>query len=152
MWVWVWVWVCVCVCVCLCVCAHRLEPSFLSVLLSGPWPPIVTSSSSFHHTHCPSPTPCLLPVSSVDGGPTPSTFLQPFRFYLQKMRPREGSLLPDQHPAPCPSLRLGPQTGMAPRASASVGLDTHHWTAYRLQSLPCLWPPPLHTHTHCHSI
>ncbi|VFV22267.1 b-cell antigen receptor complex-associated protein [Lynx pardinus] len=112
-----------CVCVCVCVCARA---------------------------HARSPAPCLLPVSSVEGGPTPSIFLHKFCLFLQKVHPTEGSLLPDQHPAHAPSL-LRPQTRVAPRASASVGRDTCHWTASRLQSLPCPWPPPPHVHIHSHS-
>lgn len=142
-------------CVCLCVCTPKAgaflsvcpphRPTWASLSLTPHESTLLSSSGSLHHTHCPSPAPHLLPVSSAEGGP------HSFCLLLQKVHPIGGSLVPDQPSAHCLSL-LQPWTGAALRASASAGLDILPWTVYRLQSLPHLWPSPLQIHTHSHLV
>ena len=126
---------CGCVWGCMCACAHRPEPSFLSDLLSGLLATHSPCSHSLHHTYCPSPAPCLLPVASMEGGLTPSTFLQLFCLPSEDASQR-GQPPPCPAPCPLPSPQTGALDWGGPKSLSIC------WTGY--SPLDCIQPvePP----------
>ena len=163
--------VCVCVCVCLRVCSPRgrslpfclprspaSSPPCLGIPLSHPREsPLLPSSTSLPHTHCPALLPGPGWVLSGMRPPLLPSLPAAVLALSSEVHPVGVSLLSDQHSAHSLSLLVGALTSEAPRASAPAGLDSPPdrvqiaepaWLS-GVQASPCPQPPPLQTHTHC---